>query len=52
MILADRREGSPIAAKDGPSQIVVAGKKRQARWVRQVVALAVRSSETKSPARD
>ena len=47
IILADRRDGSPLTARDGPRQIVVAGEKRQARWVRQVLALTIRSSENR-----
>jgi hypothetical protein len=52
IILADRRDGSALTAKDAPWQIVVPGEKRQARWVRQVVALMIRSSEIGSPTKD
>jgi len=44
IILADRRDGGPLTDKEGPWQVVVPGEKRQARWVRQVVALTVRTT--------
>ena len=44
IILADRRDGVRLTDKEGPWQIVVPGEKRQARWVRQVVALIVRTT--------
>lgn len=52
IILADRRDGSPLTARDGPWQIVVVSEKRQARWVRQVVALTIRNSEIGSVTKD
>src|SRR5713226_4105039 len=39
IILADRRDGKPLAEKEGPLRIVVPDEKREARWVRQVVSL-------------
>jgi len=44
IILADRRDGVKLADKEGPWQIIVPGEKRQARWVRQVVALTIRTA--------
>jgi DMSO/TMAO reductase YedYZ molybdopterin-dependent catalytic subunit len=41
ILLADHRDGKPLGAKEGPLRIVVPGEKRQARWVRQVIALKV-----------
>jgi DMSO/TMAO reductase YedYZ molybdopterin-dependent catalytic subunit len=41
ILLADRRDGKPLAANEGPLRIVVPGEKRHARWVRQVVALRI-----------
>lgn len=41
VILADRRDGKPLDAQEGPFRIVAAGEKRPARWVRQVVAIDV-----------
>jgi hypothetical protein len=37
--LADKRDGKPLDAKEGPFRIVAPGDKRGARWVRQVTAL-------------
>ncbi len=39
IILADKRDGKPLDAKEGPLRIVAPGDKRPARWVRQVVIL-------------
>ena len=44
-LLADRRDGSPLTARDGPLQIIIPTEKRQGRWVRQVVSLTVRRAE-------
>jgi len=41
VILADRRDGKPLDAKEGPFRIIAVGEKRPARWVRQVVAIDV-----------
>jgi DMSO/TMAO reductase YedYZ molybdopterin-dependent catalytic subunit len=41
VLLADRRDGSPLRPEEGPLRIVVAGEKRPARWVRQVRELKV-----------
>ncbi len=40
-LLADRRDGQPLPAKDGPLLVVVPGEKKHARWVKQVVRLKV-----------
>jgi DMSO/TMAO reductase YedYZ molybdopterin-dependent catalytic subunit len=45
IILADRRDGKPLAEREGPLRIVVPAEKREARWVRQVVALTIRRAE-------
>jgi DMSO/TMAO reductase YedYZ molybdopterin-dependent catalytic subunit len=45
IILADRRDGKPLAEKEGPTRIVVPDEKREARWVRQVVSLTIRRAE-------
>ena len=42
IILADRRDGKPLREAEGQWRIVVPNEKRQARWVRQVVALTIR----------
>ena len=39
-----RREGKPLTDKAGPFQLVAPGKKRGARWVRQVTALRIRQA--------
>jgi hypothetical protein len=39
IIVADKRDGKPLDAKEGPWRIVAPGDKRPARWVRQVTAL-------------
>src|SRR5215813_1868948 len=41
ILLADRRDGKPLAEKEGPLRIVVPDEKRQARWVRQVITLTI-----------
>jgi DMSO/TMAO reductase YedYZ molybdopterin-dependent catalytic subunit len=41
ILLADRRDGKPLSAQEGPLRIVVPGEKRHARWVRQVVTLRI-----------
>jgi len=45
ILLADRRNGKALTEKEGPLRIVVPDEKRQARWVRQVVALTIRRAE-------
>ena len=44
-LLADRKNGKPIDEKEGPYRIVVPDEERQARWVRQVTSIVVRSVE-------
>ena len=39
IIVADKRDGKPLDAKEGPRRIVAPDDKRPARWVRQVTAL-------------
>jgi DMSO/TMAO reductase YedYZ molybdopterin-dependent catalytic subunit len=41
ILLADRRDGKPLDAGDGPLRVIVPGEKRHARWVKQAVALKV-----------
>ena len=41
IILADRRDGKPLDAHEGPFRIVAPGDKRPARWIRQVTTLKV-----------
>jgi hypothetical protein len=42
IILADRRDGNALSDSEGPWRIIVPQEKRQARWVRRVVALMIR----------
>jgi DMSO/TMAO reductase YedYZ molybdopterin-dependent catalytic subunit len=41
VLLADRRDGQPLTANDGPLSVVVPGEKKHARWVKQVIRLKV-----------
>ena len=41
IILADKQDGKPLEAKEGPLRIVAPGDKRAARWVRQVTVLRI-----------
>ncbi len=41
VLLADRKDGSALNAKDGPFQLIVPDEKRPARWVRQVRRIRV-----------
>lgn len=41
VLLADKRDGKPLSADEGPLRIVVPGEKRQGRWVRQVQELRI-----------
>ena len=41
VLVADRRDGQPLSATEGPLRLVVAHEKRQARWVRRVNTLKV-----------
>jgi hypothetical protein len=42
VLLADRRDGQPLAAAEGPLRLVVPGEKHHARWVRQVLSDTIR----------
>lgn len=41
VLLADRKDGKPLADNEGPLRMVVPGDKRHARWIRQVTSLRV-----------
>jgi DMSO/TMAO reductase YedYZ molybdopterin-dependent catalytic subunit len=41
VLVADRRDGQPLSAAEGPLRLVVPREKRQARWVRQLKTLKV-----------
>jgi DMSO/TMAO reductase YedYZ molybdopterin-dependent catalytic subunit len=42
VLLADRRDGQPLPAAEGPLRLVIPAEQRHARWVHHVVALSVR----------
>jgi len=44
-LLADKKNGAPLSAAEGPLRIVVPDEKRQARWVRNVISISVRHAE-------
>jgi DMSO/TMAO reductase YedYZ molybdopterin-dependent catalytic subunit len=44
ILLADRRDGHPLSAPEGPFRIVVPGEKRHARWVREVIDLDIQQA--------
>jgi hypothetical protein len=44
IIVADRMNGKPLDAKQGPFKIVVPSDKRPARWIRMLTALKVESA--------
>jgi DMSO/TMAO reductase YedYZ molybdopterin-dependent catalytic subunit len=41
ILLADRKDGQPLTAAEGPLRVVVPGEKLPARWVRQVKAVSI-----------
>ena len=41
ILLADKRDGKPLGAKEGPWRIVAPGDKRPARWIRQVTSFKI-----------
>ena len=43
-IVADRRNGSPLSARDGPLQLVIPGDTHHARWVRNLNTLAIQTA--------
>jgi len=45
ILLADRRDGHPLSAPEGPFRIVVPGEKRHARWVREVTNLDIEQAQ-------
>jgi DMSO/TMAO reductase YedYZ molybdopterin-dependent catalytic subunit len=48
-IVADRRDGHPIAPPEGPLRLVIPGERRHARWVREVTALDLEQARASSP---
>jgi hypothetical protein len=44
--VATQRDGKPLAANDGPFELIVPGEKRNGRWVRQLSLLRIEPSTT------
>jgi hypothetical protein len=44
VLLADRKDGRPLNAEEGPYRMVVPDEKRNTRWVKQVSRISVRGS--------
>ncbi len=45
ILLADLRDGKSLSKEEGTFRLVVPDEKKQARWVRQIVALKIRKAE-------
>jgi hypothetical protein len=41
VVLADRKDGQPLSAAEGPYRLIVPGEKRPARWARQVIRISL-----------
>jgi DMSO/TMAO reductase YedYZ molybdopterin-dependent catalytic subunit len=48
VLLADRRDGKPLSAKEGPLRLIVPDEKRPARWARQVTTLTIQRAGVES----
>ena len=44
ILLADRRDGKPLDAREGPLRLIVPDDRRHARWVRGAVSLTVKNT--------
>jgi hypothetical protein len=44
VLLADRKDGKPLNADEGPYRVIVPDEKRNTRWVKRVVRFSVRGS--------
>jgi hypothetical protein len=49
VLLADRKDGAALSAKDGPFQLIVPDERRPARWVRQVRRIRVVQAPAGAP---
>lgn len=45
ILLADKRDGKPLAKEEGALRLIVPDEKRQARAIRQIVRLKIKSAE-------
>jgi hypothetical protein len=52
VLLADRRDGKALDAKEGPLRIVIPDEKRHSRWVRQVTAIHVHEAPSATKLQD
>jgi hypothetical protein len=43
VLVADRKDGQPLAASEGPYRVIVPNDKRNMRWVKHVARLSVRN---------
>jgi hypothetical protein len=46
VLIADQRDGAPLAAAEGPYRLIVPFEKRDARWVRQVTGVDLQNAPT------
>lgn len=44
VLLADARDGKPLASDEGPLRLVLPDDARPTRWIRQITSLAVRQA--------
>src|SRR5262249_47639636 len=49
VLLADRKDGKPLGADEGPYRLIVPGDKRNMRWVKQVARISVRGVGVPAP---
>ena len=49
VLIADRKDAKPLDAREGPYRLVVPHDKKHARWVRQVMRIAVQSPPEAAP---
>ena len=49
IIIADRQDGRPLPARDGPLRIIAPGDKRHARWVRGLQAIEMHTAPDAKP---
>lgn len=49
-LLADTRDGAPLADQEGPLRIILPGERKWGRWIRQVETIELRSAAGDAPA--
>jgi hypothetical protein len=50
VLLADRKDGVALPEKEAPFRLVIPDEKRQARWIRMIKRISVRSAAKEKPA--